>query len=290
MQAPSLGQKLNTSRPECSSHGLLHHDPWFFSKPIATELVCISKRRLLSHKPPAPVLTNALAMSARRARDGSGCNKQPDGSAGDLKGGGAGGDDGAGVGDGFTVATNDNPMEAHCDDDDVAPPLTVGPRVSAKELRDQLANAFEWLTLLGQARCVRCHDAWGAPLWVLRPRPRYHCRVYGGVGLHRSLREMARPLTPHSRIIRAHRSNARSPRTATLLLEPEPTAHTAPPRSRPPRALPRELPRRRRAIDAHQPIGASAHAHAVRRRRSDSSTPLSAVHRTASLVTSLRYA
>ena len=180
------------------------------------------------------------------------------------------------------------PMEAHCDDDDVAPPLTVGPSVSAKELRDQLANAFEWLTLLGQARCVRCHDAWGAPLWVLRPRPRYHCRVYGGVGPHRSLREMARPLTPHSRIIRAHRSNARSPRTATLLLEPEPAAHTAPPRSRPPRALPRELPRHRRAIDAHQPIGASAHAHAVRRRRSDSSTPLSAVHRTASLVTSLR--
>jgi len=111
--------------------------------------VATSKRRLLSHKPPAPLLTNALAMSARRARDGRGCNKQPYGNAGGDDGG-AGGGDGAGFGNSVTVATNDAPMEAHCDDDDVAPPLTVGHHVPAKELRDQLANAFEWLALLGQ--------------------------------------------------------------------------------------------------------------------------------------------
>ena len=65
-------------------------------------------------------------MPPRRARDGSGCNKQPDGSAGGDDGS-AGGDDGAGVGDGVAVATNDAPMEAHCDDGDAAPPppLTV---------------------------------------------------------------------------------------------------------------------------------------------------------------------
>ena len=73
--------------------------------------MCTSKRRLLSYKPPAPLLTHALAMPPRRACDGSGCNKQPDGSAGGDDGG-AGGYDGAGDGDGVTVAINDAPMEA----------------------------------------------------------------------------------------------------------------------------------------------------------------------------------
>ena len=63
--------------------------------------------------------------------------------------------------------SNDTPMEAHPDDGDAAPPLTVGPRVPAKKLRDQLSLAQTWLTLLKHVRCVRCHDAWGAPLSTL---------------------------------------------------------------------------------------------------------------------------